>query len=691
MLFEPRTLPQSPLQTSPLDDLTRSKTDPRPSPTPLQTQAMQLYAAHQFQSCETLALMELSRLKTSLTGGQHDDLQTSLAMAATFELCGDAAVHNDRHQSAIDYYREAINIVHECVSQEEPSRDRRQPSDHYYRMDWVRSSWEAQLRIKECRALSDVGSVYDAAAILERCFPKELEQGGAASCPFATVESHMLLGDLYVKNQRYVDAGEEYKLALGKNPYVLEAVEKLARLGCGESDILQMVEEGLQHVVKEMLVQSGADEGNNNNDKNNNKNIQQTVDSLPEVDSLREYASAHSTLHKNQLVFSHHHFSKLTSHFPYHPSLLMQLAHIQQELGYIRRSEQNYQRVRALDCHWVEGMDRYAHLLFQLRMSRKNAFMMQQGGYLHYHYSCHHGRPGAENRRGGCSIEVELGKLCTDLLQSNDRKPEPWTCLSLYHLARDDHEKAIAFVDKAISLNSQHAFAHLLRGSILLVSHRPEHARASFFRANDLQPDIPSYEGLVESYLAAGQYKEAVCSAKEAISGSPRDPRAITLVGLALAQAPTSHQKGEGKERAKRALKKAVALDHGALRPLFALVDLYASECEYATCLKLLQDAIENGGKVSENAPLCSVSTWNKELADVIQAKMAEIYALSEDFGQALECYHTAISMNPHNGLAMQGLERIEKLLKGIDPDEEEEMGEEGEMMHDEESGQQYY
>jgi anaphase-promoting complex subunit 7 len=144
-------------------------------------------------------------------------------------------------------------------------------------------------------------------------------------------------------------------------------------------------------------------------------------------------------------------------------------------------------------------------------------------------------------------------------------------------------------------------------------------------------------------------------------------------VGLALAQAPTSHQKGDGNERAKRALKKAIALDHGALRPLFALVDLHSSEGDYDTCLQLLQNAIENGGKVTDSAPLSSVCTWNKEHADVIQAKMAEIHTLNEEFGEALECYHTAIAMNPQNGLAARGLERIEKILKGIDPDEEEE------------------
>ena len=56
-----------------------------------------------------------------------------------------------------------------------------------------------------------------------------------------------------------------------------------------------------------------------------------------------------------------------------------------------------------------------------------------------------------------------------------------------------------------------------------------------------------------------------------------------------------------------------------------------------------------------------------------------------KEWNEALECYHTAISLNPQNGLALQGIVRLEKLLKGIDPDndEEEEMGEEG-GVHDE-------
>jgi anaphase-promoting complex subunit 7 len=156
--------------------------------------------------------------------------------------------------------------------------------------------------------------------------------------------------------------------------------------------------------------------------------------------------------------------------------------------------------------------------------------------------------------KNSCGVENELEQLSEDMLDANANSPKPWVCLSLYHLAQDDNEKSLAFVDKAIPIDQQHQYAHYLRGSILLASQQPDHAVVSFFRANDLRHDIPSYKGLVESYLAADKFKEAISTAKEAISSSPRDARAITLVGIALSRAPASHQNGEGNDRAKKAI-----------------------------------------------------------------------------------------------------------------------------------------
>ena len=143
--------------------------------------------------------------------------------------------------------------------------------------------------------------------------------------------------------------------------------------------------------------------------------------------------------------------------------------------------------------------------------------------------------------------------------------------------------------------------------------------------------------------------------AREAIEIAPRDFRAVTLVGLALSHAKPE----EGRDRAKRAFQKALKLDPSALRPLLALVDIHMQERDYAVCIELLQRGKE--GMSESHAIHADV--------DTLEAKLGEVHALNENYTDAMLCFQVALSANPENFEAKRGMDRLEKVMRGLDPD----------------------
>lgn len=110
---------------------------------------------------------------------------------------------------------------------------------------------------------------------------------------------------------------------------------------------------------------------------------------------------------------------------------------------------------------------------------------------------------------------------------------------------------------------------------------------------------------------------------------------------------------------------------------------MHIAEGELDSCIDLLKRFLQGSGH------------------DFLHTKLGEVYCLSENFSEALACYHTAISMNPASAPAAAGLERLERLLRGgggegmegqgEEGGEEGEEGEEGELGDEDMSGEVVY
>ena len=149
---------------------------------------------------------------------------------------------------------------------------------------------------------------------------------------------------------------------------------------------------------------------------------------------------------------------------------------------------------------------------------------------------------------------AELRSLALELMSVDSRRPEAWAVAAMASDLASDKARALEQVQHALALDRRHVFAHLLRGALLIARGEPAEASESFAASQALTNDLSVFQGLVQANMMLEKFDRALHYAQEAYRRLPRNPRALTLVGLVLSC------DNDQRRKARRVFEQALAL-----------------------------------------------------------------------------------------------------------------------------------
>ncbi|KAF9432149.1 Anaphase-promoting complex subunit 7 [Entomortierella beljakovae] len=309
-------------------------------------------------------------------------------------------------------------------------------------------------------------------------------------------------------------------------------------------------------------------------------------------------------------------FSTLNERFPDNVDIKLKMALCLKRMGKTVRSCFIYSQVRKLDNYILDDMYHYGVCLKQL------------------------------------SKGLFINMLAGDLLKCNDLHPDTWCVQALNWDMKEDKTKALQMVSKALQICPEHCGALQIKGQ-LYMELAPLKALQAFREAHKIERDITTYEGLVSTYIAMERPMEAVEMAKEARKLMPDIAQAHAIFGLAI-----YHAGEHSYEVPQEALLKALHMDPGCAQAANCLVMIYETNSQYDNAIQILDQQIDY------------------QPPDIIHIRKAEIYSTMEQWELALSSYQSALSSNPNNIRAREGLAEVEKILSGGDEEDEDEADE---------------
>lgn len=343
------------------------------------------------------------------------------------------------------------------------------------------------------------------------------------------------------------------------------------------------------------------------------RNARPPFDPLDSTRWLQRYVEAQCCIASNDYKGGLELYMELLQRFPNNTHLLLEIAKVKAIIGKNDEAIICFEKVRSIDPYIVTYMDEYAMLL---KMK---------------------------------SDQSKLNKLVHDLLNIDPTRPEVIVALSVLWEKKEDERGALSYAEKSLRIDERHIPGYIMKGNLLLSMNRPEAAVGAFRGAHELRADLRSYQGLVRSYLAFSKIKEALHCAREAMKAMPQSAKALKLVGDVHAS------NSSGREKAKKFYESALRLEPGYLGGALALAELHVMEGRNGDAVSLLERYLKDRAN------------------DSLHVKLAQVCAATNMLQDSLSHYQAALRINPNNDAAKKGLERLEKQMKGMDPDAPEE------------------
>lgn len=331
----------------------------------------------------------------------------------------------------------------------------------------------------------------------------------------------------------------------------------------------------------------------------------------------------HLHLHHHRYLKAQTELAGLFTVDPQNPQLLLLSSQIYLQKGQLELSKSQFKSLLSVSPHSIVFMDIYAWVL-----------------------------------RSQCETAV-LRDLCHSLLQWHEGRPETWIAMSLYCDLEGEVEKALEYAELAIDLNKRNVSAWLVKGFLCLSRSEEEgdfveEAVEAYRKAFELDGNsIAALQGLVESYLAGKQLKEALTVTKSvyALKRFKSNAKVEILLGTVLSHSEKPELLQSAQALFKNALARFRKEGMVSMQALLGLVQLLCDKSLFKEALGELKRAL--------------LETCLSE-ADrmVLHHRIGQLYAKEQQFNEASDHFHAVLAIAPEGEhgpttLALDELERV--------------------------------